>query len=135
MKLFLDYTQRLNLHALMGAQRASVDDLRMFWKVQDMIELAEEEKQAIGYKVTSQPNGAVQVQWDVDKELPVREYELRDEDVQRLRRMMREWQPGFLIGADRRWIEPLMMQLDAAEPGAQDKEMQRGLGSMAMSRK
>jgi hypothetical protein len=111
--LTLDYTQRLNLHALMGAQRASVDELRTFWRLQDQIELTPEEKEAIGYK-TVQANGQVQVQWDVGKDLPARTYEFKDEEFQRLGRMVREWQPGFLIGADRVWIEPLLAQLDGA---------------------
>jgi len=111
MKLTLDYTQRLNLHALMGAQRASVDELRMFWRLQDEIALTPEEKDAIGYK-TIQANGQVQVQWDVGKNLPVQDYEFKEEEFQRLGKMVREWQPGFLIGADRVWIEPLLAQLD-----------------------
>src|SRR5215471_1082181 len=111
MRLALDYTQRLNLHALMGAQRASVDELRMFWRLQDMINLTPEERDAIGYK-TSQVGGQVQVQWDSGKNLPVQEYEFKDDEFQRLSKMVREGQSGFLIGADRIWLEPLLAQFD-----------------------
>ena len=46
MKLTLDHTQRLNLHALLGAQRADVGSIRAIWAVQDKIALdADEEKQ------------------------------------------------------------------------------------------
>jgi hypothetical protein len=31
MKLTLDHTQRLNLHALLGAQRADVGSIRAIW--------------------------------------------------------------------------------------------------------
>src|ERR1017187_3950027 len=34
MKLTLDHTQRLNLHALLGAQRADVGSIRAIWAVQ-----------------------------------------------------------------------------------------------------
>jgi hypothetical protein len=45
MKLTLDHTQRLNLHALLGAQRADVGSIRAIWAVQDRIALdAAEEK-------------------------------------------------------------------------------------------
>jgi len=47
MKLVLDDTQRLNLHALMGAQRCSVDDVRFWWKLQDRIDLSDKELEAI----------------------------------------------------------------------------------------
>src|SRR5215831_18664784 len=130
MKLTLDYTQRLNLHALMGAQRVSVDDLRLFWRLQDMIQLTLEEKNAINYR-TVQQNGMVQVQWDFVPDLPLKDYEFAPEDFQRLGKMVREWQPGFVIGADRQWMEPLMAQLDGAlEPAKKET----GLG-MAMPRR
>ncbi|MCX6628384.1 MAG: hypothetical protein NTW28_12230 [Candidatus Solibacter sp.] len=37
MKLTMDHTQRLNLHALLGAQRADVGSIRAIWAVQDKI--------------------------------------------------------------------------------------------------
>lgn|SRR5262249_22600851 len=134
MKLSLDYTQRLNLHALMGAQRVNVDDLRLFWRLQDMIQLTPEEKQAINYR-TIQQNGRVEVQWDVIPEGPFKDYEFAPDEFQRLGKMVREWQPGFLIGADRQWMEPLMAQLDGVTGpvnGAIDKK-EMGLG-MALPR-
>jgi hypothetical protein len=36
MKLTLDHTQRLNLHALLGAQRADVGSIRAIWALQRM---------------------------------------------------------------------------------------------------
>ena len=37
MKMTLDHTQRLNLHALLGAQRADVGSIRAIWAVQDKL--------------------------------------------------------------------------------------------------
>lgn len=127
MKLTLDYTQRLNLHALMGAQRASLDDLRMFWRLQDQLELTVEEKTAIDYRVVDgqQP----QVLWNPNRVLPLKDFELSDAEYQRVARVLREWQPGFLIGPDRRWIEPLMAQFD----GALTSDAKRDAGGLGMA--
>ena len=50
MKLKLDHTQRLNLHALLGAQRADVGSIRAIWAVQDRIALDVDEEKAIELK-------------------------------------------------------------------------------------
>jgi hypothetical protein len=141
MKLTLDYTQRLNLHALMGAQRVNVDELRLYWRLQDMIELTAKEKLLINYR-TFQQNGQQQVQWDMGRDVLPQDYEFAPDEIQRIARMVREWQPGFLPGADRQWIEPLLTQLDGAlasldkraENGAVRGPMEGGLGGMALPR-
>lgn len=130
MKLNLDHTQRLNLHALMGAQRASLDDLRMLWKLQDRIDLSAKEKAAIGYRV-QQVNGMQQALWDMQKSLPPMEYEFSEQEFARISRMLKEWQPGFLIGGDRQWLEPLMSQLDGLSvSGVPDGRAASGLGQV-----
>ena len=48
MKLTLDHTQRLNLHALLGAQRADVGSIRAIWALQDKIALDAEEEKTLG---------------------------------------------------------------------------------------
>jgi len=50
MKLTLDHTQRLNLHALLGAQRADVGSIRAIWAVQDKIALDADEEKALELK-------------------------------------------------------------------------------------
>ncbi len=47
MKLTLDHTQRLNLHALLGAQRADVGSVRAIWSIQDRIALDADEEKAV----------------------------------------------------------------------------------------
>lgn len=132
MKLTLTYTQRLNLHALMGAQRANCDELRMYWRLQDLFELTPEEKTVIDYRNIIQKDGQALVQWDAKKELPAREYDLQEAEFQRVAKMVKEWQPGFLIGADRVWIEPLMAQLEAA-PASKVNGPASGLGLGGMT--
>jgi len=50
MKLTLDHVQRLNLHALLGAQRADVGSIRAIWAVQDKLALDADEEKAIELK-------------------------------------------------------------------------------------
>lgn len=110
-KLVLDHTQRLNLHVLMGQQRANLDDMRLLWKMQDRIAVSDEEKKAIGFQVVSQPNGMQQTFWDQAK-VSAQEYTFSKEEYDRLARVVKEWQPGFLPSGDRLWLEPLLDQLD-----------------------
>jgi len=113
MKLLLDNTQRLNLHALMGAQRGSVDDVRLFWRLQDRIDLSDEEKQAINFRIV-EVNGMQQATWE-QRPVPPAEYEFTGDEFARLVKMVKEWQPGFVTTSDRRWLEPLLEQLDHLE--------------------
>lgn len=115
MKLTLDHTQRLNLHALVGAQRANVDDMRLWWKVQDRIDLSLEERKAINFRV-QQVNGMQQVGWDPNAQLPPAEYEFSPDEFSKISKMIQEWQPGFMIQADRIWLEPLLAQLENGQP-------------------
>jgi hypothetical protein len=47
MNLTLDHTQRLNLHALLGAQRADVGSIRATWSIQDRIALDADEENTV----------------------------------------------------------------------------------------
>lgn len=109
--LVLDHTQRLNLHALIGAQRANVDDMRLFWKIQDRIDLSPKEKEAIGYQIR-QVNGQQQIAWDATCGLAPVEFDFLPEEVAKLGKIVKEWSPGYMIAADRVWLEPLLGQLE-----------------------
>lgn len=109
--LVLDQTQRLNLHALIGAQRANVDDMRLFWRVQDRIDLSPEEKDSIGYQIR-QVNGQQQIAWDATRFLAPKEVEFSTDEFQKIGNIVKTWQSGYMIGADRIWLEPLLGQLE-----------------------
>ena len=47
MTLTLDHIQRLNLHALLGAQRGDVATIRALWALQDKLGLTPDEEKAI----------------------------------------------------------------------------------------
>jgi hypothetical protein len=112
MLLSLDHQQRLNLIALMGAQRANVAEMRMFWAIQDRLELSAEEKEKIQYRVATD-NGIEVPSWNRTLSLEPREFEVSDAEGQRLRRVIEEW-PHFLTAMDRLWISPLLDQLPQA---------------------
>lgn len=118
MKLALDCTQRLNVHAVLGAQRGSVDDVRAIWKLQDKIDLTAEEKKKINYRTLS-VNGMQQVLWDLI-EAPLKEYELTADEFGRINRAIQEF-PGA-SGSDRRWLEPLLAQLEMIEKAREKKK-------------
>jgi hypothetical protein len=95
----------------MGAQRTTVDEIRVWWKLQDMIELTPEEKEKINYRVET-INGQPQPVWDANKALKHQDYELTQDEAAKLARIVKEWQSGYFAGPDRRWLEPLLVQLD-----------------------
>jgi hypothetical protein len=116
LQLTLDHTQRLNLHALMGAQRGTVDQVRLFWKLQDRIQLSDPEKQAANFRLQD-VNGMQQAVWDLvpaNGNLPPVDYEFSDDEIARIRRVFKEWPPGF-VASDRRWLEPLLAQLERSQ--------------------
>ena len=112
MTLNLNYQQRINLILLFGNQRGNLAEMRLFWGLQDRLELNDEEKQSIDYRVELDGNGFEQPRWNFNKardcaSLP---YEFSETELQRVRRMLEEW-PHYLGAMDRIWIEPLIDQL------------------------
>ena len=69
MKLTLDHTQRLNLHSLLGAQRADVGSIRAIWAVHDRIALNADEEIAIDLK-REIVNGQERVVWNPALSIP-----------------------------------------------------------------
>jgi hypothetical protein len=84
MKLTLDHTQRLNLHALLGAQRADVGSIRAIWSIQDRIALDTSEEKTIELK-REMVAGAERVVWNPASSIPVKEFEFSDPEVARIR--------------------------------------------------
>jgi hypothetical protein len=109
MTIRLDHIQRLNLVALLGAQRGNLDTIRALWKLQDKFDLDEQEKQAIGLEVRL-VNGQEIRLWHPEATLPDREFQLSDQEVERLRSVLRSWD-DFEAAGTRRWLEPLLEQL------------------------
>jgi hypothetical protein len=106
MLLSLDHTQRLNLHALLGAQRGDLAAIRAFWAIQDRIGLDAEEEKAIELK-REFVAGQDRVVWNPANELPTKQFDFGDAEVGRIRAALETW-VSYGVNVDRRWLEPLL---------------------------
>ena len=113
MKLKLDHTQRLNLHALLGAQRADVGSIRAIWAVQDKLALDADEEKAIELK-RELVNGQERSMWNPSLLIPAQDFELSDVEVARIKTALQTWD-SYAAGVDRRWLEPLVHALFSTE--------------------
>lgn len=122
MQLSLSYTARLNLHFMMGQQRGNVDDIRVFWELQDTIDLTQDEREKIRYKAV-ESNGQNKAEWDGVLGLQSNAFEFTREQCDRMRNVVKTWQGGF-SALDRMWLEPLLRQLDKPLAGDNGLEKQ-----------
>ncbi len=113
MKLTLDHTQRLNLHAILGAQRADVGSVRAIWAVQDRIALDTEEEKAVELK-REMAAGQERVVWNPALSLPAKDFEFTDSEAARIKAAIEMWE-SYGVNADRRWLQPLITALFPAE--------------------
>ena len=116
MKLMLDHTQRLNLHALLGAQRADVGSIRAIWAVQDRLALSADEEKAINLK-REIIAGQERVVWNPALSIPAKEFEFTEAEVARIRAALQTWD-SYGVAADRKWLQPLLDLLFRDEPTA-----------------
>ncbi len=114
MKLTLDHTQRLNVHALLGAQRADVGSIRAIWAVQDRIALDATEEKIIELR-REMVAGQERVLWNPALSLAAREFEFSDPEVARIKATIETWD-SYEANADRRWLQPLVETLFSAQP-------------------
>jgi hypothetical protein len=114
MKLKLDHTQRLNLHALLGAQRADVGSIRAIWTIQDRVALDADEEKAIELK-RELVAGQEHVVWNPECLLPATDYEFTDAEVARIKAALQMWD-SYSVNADRRWLRPVIDALFPNNP-------------------
>jgi hypothetical protein len=114
MKLMLDHTQRLNLHALLGAQRADVGSIRAIWAIQDRIALDADEEKAVEVK-REMVAGQERVVWNPALSLAAKDFEFSDPEVARIKAAIETWD-SYGANADRRWLQPLVEALFSAQP-------------------
>lgn len=114
MKLTLDHTQRLNLHALLGAQRADVGSIRAIWAVQDKLALnADEEKEL---ELKREPvGGQERVLWNPSLSIPPKEFGFTDIEAARIKAAIETWS-NYGAAPDRQWLEPLLDALFSTAP-------------------
>lgn len=106
MKLKLDQTQRLNLHALLGAQRADVGSIRAIWAVQDRIALDAHEEKAVELR-REMAAGQERAVWNPALSIPAKEFEFTDPELARVKAAIEMWD-SYGANADRSWLQPLV---------------------------
>ena len=111
MKLTLDHTQRLNLHALLGAQRADVGSIRAIWSIQDRIALDIDDEKTVEVK-REMVAGQERVVWNPTGSLPRKEFEFSDKEFARIKMAIEAWE-AYSAAVDRCWLEPLLPALFA----------------------
>jgi hypothetical protein len=116
MKLMLDHTQRLNLHALLGAQRADVGSIRAIWAVQDKLALDADEEKTIELKRES-VGGQERVVWNSALMTPVKELDFTDSEIAHMKVAIETWD-RYCAAADRIWLEPLLDDIATPKRGA-----------------
>src|SRR5437868_6438296 len=109
MKLMLDHTQRLNLHALLGAQRADVGSIRAIWAIQDRIALEPDEENNVELK-REIVAGQERVVWNPDRSTPAKKFDFTDPEIARLKAALQTWD-SYGANADRRWLESLLVAI------------------------
>jgi len=114
MKLMLDHTQRLNLHALLGAQRADVGSIRAIWAIQDRIALDADEEKALELK-RDFVAGQERVLWNPARSMPAKEFEFTDAEIARIKAALQTWD-SYGVAADRGWLEPLLDAVASEAP-------------------
>jgi hypothetical protein len=114
MTLTLDHTQRLNLHALLGAQRADVGSIRAIWSIQDRIALDADEETSVELK-RERVAGQERVVWNPALSVPAKDFEFTDSEVARIKGVIETWD-AYNAAADRCWLEPLVEALFCATP-------------------
>jgi len=106
MKIELDHIQRLNIYALLGAQRGDLATIRALWALQDKLALTVEEEKAIELK-REVVAGQERVTWNPAAALPPRAFDLTEPEAARIRSALETW-VSYSPCNDRGWLEPLL---------------------------
>jgi hypothetical protein len=100
---------RINTLAVLDAQRGNVGEIRLCARIAGKIELAADEREAIGYTTIPHPSGAEIPAWNRNAALSDKSVDLFPEEARRLRAALE--QCDMLRPRDLAWLEPLLDQL------------------------
>lgn len=111
--LRLDVPQRLNIVAMLDGVECPGGRREVFaiCRLQERIDLSDDEKAAVGWRRLLAPDGRTYVTWNLatNGSHKLTEYELSDDDAERLCRAVDRF--NVVLGRDRGWYEPLVAQL------------------------
>lgn len=115
MNLPLDYEQRLYLFLMLGnLECRTVSETRSAWELMDRLELKENEKAEIDFKVQIVDQQEA-FSWNLSKApASAREFYFSEPDIKRLAIAVAAC-PKFVPRQARRWLEPLLQVLPELE--------------------
>jgi hypothetical protein len=110
MILNLTHAQRLHLIAILdGMECQGRRDAWSVCKLQEQLELDDQEREHIGWRKQKTEDGREYVVWNAMANLPVREYDLSKEDADRICRALEK--APIVLARDKNWFTPLTLQL------------------------
>jgi hypothetical protein len=108
MKLTLDYTQRLNLVGIMDGIEYPRREAWEICRLQHEIDLSDDEKTLIGYKIERTNDGRQYAQWNNNGHIKAKEFEFDKEDSKRIEEALDKHK--VVLVRDRNWWIPLVKQ-------------------------
>ena len=110
MILNLDYTQRLNLVAILDTVECQGRrEAHAICKLQDTIDLSDKEKESIGYRKDRAADGREYVMWANTNGLHAREFIFADADSKRITSALDNYK--VILARDKTWWLPLVAQI------------------------
>ena len=126
MTLNLDQQQRLNLIAMLDAlECGGRREAFAVCRLQEKIDLSEAERDSIGWRKMRAQDGREFVLWNNNGSIQPKEYDLAQEDVNRICRAVDQYR--VVLGRDRVWWEPLTALLTPPVEGDADKPEESSL--------
>lgn len=109
--LQLDVPQRMNIVFMLdNLECPGRREVYAVCRLQEQLQLSDEEREAVGYQRIVQPNGQIYQAWQVNSaSQAIKDYDVSDDDIQRLCRAIDQFR--MVPMRDRMWYEPLIKQL------------------------
>ena len=115
MTLTLDHVQRLNLIVILdGLECKGRREAWLVCALQQKLDLDDEERAHIGWRKQRTDDGREFVLWNAQNGLPPREYDLPDDDIQRICAALDN--APIVLARDKSWFTPLNAQLPLPKP-------------------
>src|SRR5215831_6021068 len=110
MTLNLDANQRLNLVAILDALECQGRrEAFAVCRLQEKIDLSDQEREAIGWRKQRAPDGREFVMWNMNGAISTGEFDLSDDDITRICNAVDKY--PVVLGRDKHWWLPLTAQL------------------------
>ena len=106
----LTLEQRLRLSFLIGEQKGTVSQIRLWSGVLGKVELSAEEREAIVLRTVELPDGRASMQWHQSAAQVARAIALENDEARAVSALLAS-HPGF-APADLAWVDALLHSLD-----------------------